>query len=66
MAQNNLGIVLGTLGERENDPEILARSVKAYESALEVFREDAWPGRHSAVKRNLETARVLLARLLSN
>jgi tetratricopeptide (TPR) repeat protein len=53
MAQNNLGIVLGTLGQRENDPEILARSVKAYESALEVRTKEALPAGWAMTQNNL-------------
>ena len=51
--QNNLGVALHTLGEREADTARLEAAVAAYRAALEEFTRERVPREWADVQRNL-------------
>ena len=58
--QNNLGIALWTLGERENGTERLLEAVDAYRDALEERTRERVPLHWATTQNNLGTAQALL------
>jgi len=59
-AQNELGIALRVLGERESDPQRLNEAVGAYRAALEEYTQDRMPLDWAMTQNNLGNAlRVL-------
>jgi tetratricopeptide (TPR) repeat protein len=56
MTQNNLGLALSTLGERESGTARLDEAVAAYRAALEERRRDRVPLDWAATQNNLGTA----------
>jgi hypothetical protein len=60
-AQNNLGVALSTLGERENGTARLDDAVTAFRDALEEWTREREPHWHAIAQRNLASCLVLLA-----
>jgi tetratricopeptide (TPR) repeat protein len=56
MALNHLGISLGTLGERESDPDRLEQSVTAFRVALKEYTQDRVPLDWAGTQNNLANA----------
>ena len=54
--QNNLGLALTTLGEREGSTVRLEQAVVAFRQALEELTQEREPRLYSIVQRNLEIA----------
>ncbi len=61
MTQNNLGIALERLGERESGTEALQQAVEAFREALKEWTEKAVPYWHEIAQKNLDRASALLA-----
>ena len=60
--QNNLGVVLKSLGERlegEGRRSHLDRAIQSYDLALEVYTSEDFPYQHSVLNRNRARARRL-------
>ncbi|MEM7522351.1 MAG: glycosyltransferase [Pseudomonadota bacterium] len=56
MTQNNLGIALQRLGDRDADNARLEQAVDAYRAALEVYTRESAPSGWAAIKSNLGNA----------
>jgi tetratricopeptide (TPR) repeat protein len=59
--QNNLGIALEALGERESGTGKLEEAVAAYREALKEWTPEAAPYLHNITQKNLDRANALLA-----
>lgn len=53
LSQTFLGNTLATLGQRLNNQQMIADSIKAYEAALTVYAQDAYPKERRDVLQNL-------------
>ncbi|MDR1462574.1 MAG: tetratricopeptide repeat protein, partial [Azoarcus sp.] len=60
MAQNNLGIALGTLGRRLNDETQLQEAVTAYREALKEYTHEHTPLAWAMTQNNLGAALNIL------
>ena len=60
MTQNNLGIALKTLGERENGTARLKEAVEAYREALKEYTPDRVPLQWAMTQTNLGNALAAL------
>ena len=58
--QNNLGLALWRLGERESGTARLEEAVKAYRAALEERKRERVPLQWATTKNNLDRANSLL------
>jgi hypothetical protein len=61
MTQNNLGAALHKLGERREEPQLLAQAVDAYEHAIQEWTRERTPMHWAMTKANLGVARKILA-----
>jgi len=59
--QNNLGLVLRTLGERESETRRLEEAVAAYREALKEYARERVPLQRAMTQSNLGTALATLA-----
>ncbi len=60
MTQNNLGVALARLGERESGSERLEQAVKAYEAALQEWTRERVPRDWAMAQNNLGIALRIL------
>jgi hypothetical protein len=66
MTQNNLGVALQTLGERESGTARLLEAVQAYRGALEEWTRDRVPLQWAASHGNQGVAKMLISDRTSN
>ena len=63
MTQNNLGIALHTLGEREAGTAQLIEAVAAFRNALLVYTRERVPVNWAMTQKNLERAVAIMQKL---
>lgn len=61
--QNDLGNILGALGQQRRDAASLEQATQCFSKALEVFTRESAPGQWAATQYNLATANQTLGRL---